>query len=142
MESHPTCLALVQRYLLVERAPDGSDSLGATIATFAAPDLPLGFDPSIGRGSLTIAGGSSGDPITFDDIYTAIGDDNFCQYIDDSIFGLLGYWYQNNDSTETHFKDTLKTVYTLGAARWDFTHEDSEIIFGDYNSDKVAPFES
>ena len=113
---------------------DGSDSLGSTQATFAAPDLPLGFDPAKGRGSLTITGGSSGDPITFDDIYTAIGDDDFCKYMDDSIFGLLGYWYQNNEATETHFKDTLKTVYTLGGTRLDFTHVDSEIIFGAYDS--------
>jgi len=113
---------------------DGSGSLGVTYATFRCTDLPLGFDHTIGRGSLTITGGTTGDPITFNDIYTAIGDDAFCKYIDDSIFGLLGYWRQNSEAAETHFEDTLKTIYLLGETRFDFIHADSEIIFGDYDS--------
>lgn len=115
---------------------DGSRSLQATQAIFAAPDAPLGFSTTIGRGSLTITGGTDGDPITFEDIYTAIGDDNFCKYIDDSIFGLLGWWDQTSEATETHFKDTLKTVYLLGGTEWDFDHVDSEFKLGLYDSDK------
>jgi hypothetical protein len=113
---------------------DGTRALQVTYAIFAATDAPLDFSTQIGKGCLTITGGDAGDPITLKNIYDAIADDNFCKYIDSITFGLLGNWYQYNETTETHFKDTNKTLILLGQTNLDFSHADSVIQFGNYDA--------
>lgn len=115
---------------------DGSETFIRTnCAIFAVSTLPMGFVTTIGRGHLLISGGSAVDPITLDDIVTAIGDTNFCKMQDEKIFGLLGYWYNTDITAETHFADSYKELRLIGQHRWNFTHEDSSFQLGLYDSD-------
>lgn len=73
-------------------------------------ELPFGFDKSKGLGRLEFYGGDASDPITLQDIYTAIGDTNNCYY-DGVNFGLNGILYQTGTA---YFLSEYENVFTLG----------------------------
>jgi hypothetical protein len=95
--------------------------------------MPMGLDPRThGIGDLTLEGGTSGDPITLQNIYDAAvsgGWSNWCKW-DNGNFGLMANF--RSTAVETHFADTFgSTIYTLGWFNLNYSVVPaSEFIFG------------
>jgi hypothetical protein len=82
----------------------------------ATKTMPMGLDPrTYGIGDLVLEGGTSGDPITFQNIYDAAvsgGWTNWCKW-DKGNFALMANF--RSSANETHFADLIgSNFFTLG----------------------------
>ena len=92
----------------------------------------LGLSPSTkGIGNLTFTGGTSGDPITLQDIYDASVTDGWTDWIyyDGKILGLLANFYHSS-ATETHFFCTNGELFLYGRLDIPSINASSNIQFG------------
>jgi hypothetical protein len=94
---------------------------------------PYHFEPfTYGIAGLKLTGGTSGDPITFQDIYDQAVTDGFTDYCywDGINFGLMAS-LDLDTPTETHFKQTNGSFTSISSIDFNAYHADSNIQFGD-----------